>query len=419
MNYAMSYAVVHMQKIKAPALKGIQIHHQREKESHTNPDIDEGRSHENYDLVNAQNIEFNERVKEIIESQKVGTRKTRKDAVLVNELLITSDEGFFKHLSPNERDRFFEESHKLFSERYGEQNIAYARVHLDEKTPHLHLGVVPMRDGRLQGKNVFNRKELLWIQDMFPEHMKKLGFDLERGEKGSKREHIEMAIFKKQTLAKDIERLEQNLVEKKDEVQLLEKELTNKKKSMLDMSKNVPKELKIKAKKEKKTVVEEKLVTFGKPKIIEKETGNLVITHEEYTKMRDIVRSAANVKSDYERLQQTDLVKENKELKQVALHTYKENKQLKHKNEQLQKEKMRLSWDNTLLKEHIADLKGEIKLIYKSTKNFIKARTDDLQTFRSMFNDLMDEIKGKNPETEFEKVDTNEKRKERNNELER
>jgi hypothetical protein len=35
---------------------------------------------------------------------------------------------------------------------YGKQNIAYATVHNDEQTPHMHLGVVPMRDGKLQGK---------------------------------------------------------------------------------------------------------------------------------------------------------------------------------------------------------------------------------------------------------------------------
>ncbi|WP_439108585.1 plasmid recombination protein [Enterococcus faecium] len=63
-----------------------------------------------------------------------------------------------------------------------------------------HLGVVPMRDGKLQGKNVFNRQELLWLQDKFPEHMKKQGFELKRGERGSDRKHIETAKFKKQTL---------------------------------------------------------------------------------------------------------------------------------------------------------------------------------------------------------------------------
>src|SRR5699024_11829814 len=76
------------------------------------------------------------------------------------------------------------------------------------QTPHMHLGVVPMRDGKLQGKNVFNRQELLWLQDKFPEHMKKQGFELKRGERGSDRKHIETAKFKKQTLEKEIDFLD-------------------------------------------------------------------------------------------------------------------------------------------------------------------------------------------------------------------
>src|SRR5699024_4037913 len=139
------------------------------------------------------------------------------DAVLVNELLVTSDRDFFERLDPGEQKRFFEESYKLFSERYGKQNIAYATVHNDEQTPHMHLGVVPIRDGKLQGKNVFNRQELLWLQDKFPEHMKKQGFELKRGERGSDRKHIERAKFKKQTLKKEIDFLEKNLADKKYE----------------------------------------------------------------------------------------------------------------------------------------------------------------------------------------------------------
>ncbi|MBD7939756.1 plasmid recombination protein, partial [Cytobacillus sp. Sa5YUA1] len=171
----MSYAVCRMEKMKSHDLKGMQFHNQRERESKTNLDIDKSKSGLNYDLVNPEKIDYNKRVKEIIENQKTGTRKTRKDAVLVNELLVTSDRGFFERLDPQEQKRFFEESHKLFSERYGEQNIAYATVHNDENTPHMHLGVVPMRDGKLQGKNVFNRQELLWIQNEFPKHMQGLG----------------------------------------------------------------------------------------------------------------------------------------------------------------------------------------------------------------------------------------------------
>src|SRR5699024_3524400 len=75
-------------------------------ESRTNEDIDRERTHENYDLQNDKNINYNERVKDIIDSQKTGTRKTRKDAVLVNELLVTSDRDFFERLDPGEQKRF-------------------------------------------------------------------------------------------------------------------------------------------------------------------------------------------------------------------------------------------------------------------------------------------------------------------------
>src|SRR5699024_11847365 len=107
---------------------------------------------------------------------------------------------------PGEQKRFFEESYKLFSERYGKQNIAYATVHNDEQTPHMHLGVVPMRDGKLQGKNVFNRQELLWLQDKFPEHMKK---DRKSTRLNSSHVSISYAVFclkkKKHTKERTIE----------------------------------------------------------------------------------------------------------------------------------------------------------------------------------------------------------------------
>src|SRR5699024_11735649 len=122
---------------------------------------DHERTRENYDLKNDKNIDYNERVKEIIESQKTGTRKTRKDAVLVNELLVTSDRDFFEQLDPGEQKRFSEESYKLFSERYGKQNSAYATIHNDEQDTHMHLGVEPMRDKKQKAKNMFNRQELV------------------------------------------------------------------------------------------------------------------------------------------------------------------------------------------------------------------------------------------------------------------
>src|SRR5699024_2446547 len=79
-NLNKSYAVNRIKKIKSPGLKDMQFNNQRERESRTNEDIDRERKNENYDLQKDKNINYNERVKDIIDSQKTGTRKTRKDA---------------------------------------------------------------------------------------------------------------------------------------------------------------------------------------------------------------------------------------------------------------------------------------------------------------------------------------------------
>lgn len=139
----MSYAVLHMQKFKVSSLKGIQFHNQRERESKTNPDIDKSKTYLNYDLHNKTNIDYNEKVKEIIKESVITNRAIRKDAVLMCNFIMTSDKKFFDGLNDSERKRFFEKSYKFFKNRYGEEKIVSATVHLDEKTPHIHLSLVP------------------------------------------------------------------------------------------------------------------------------------------------------------------------------------------------------------------------------------------------------------------------------------
>lgn len=43
---------------------------------------------------------------------------------------------------------------------YGAENILYVTVHMDEKTPHMHFGVVPItEDGRLSVKEILGNKK--------------------------------------------------------------------------------------------------------------------------------------------------------------------------------------------------------------------------------------------------------------------
>lgn len=415
----LSYAVVRMAKMKSHDLKGIQFHNQRERESKTNPDIDKERSHENYDLVNEKNIDYNKRVKEIIESQKTSTRKTRKDAVLVNELMITSDREFFDRLDPEEQKRFFEESYSLLAERYGEQNIAYAVVHNDEKTPHMHLGVVPMREGRLQSKNVFNRQELLWLQDNFPKHMQEQGFDLERGEKGSTREHIETREFKKQTLEKEIGSLEKNLKEKKSELQAL--------------NEKVPDEIKVQAKREFKQIEvkseEKNFLGIPKKEIQKKPTGNVILSEQQFKEMVRAAKENKRLKGSMEKLLNTDLAKENKDLSEKLRLVYKEWQTVSSKNKALRQENMQLLRENSSLRSQISDLQRDIRLVYQSTREFLKEHTNGLKAFKNVFKGFVDKVRDKTTQfqerrnlepkrNEFEQVYHREQRKERSREME-
>lgn len=404
----MSYAVVRMQKMKSHDLKGMQFHNQRERKSQTNEDINEERSHENYDLRNEENIDYNERVKEIIDSQKVSTRKTRKDAVLVNELLITSDRNFFERLDPGEQKRFFEESYEMLSERYGKQNIAYATVHMDENTPHMHLGVVPMREGRLQGKNVFNRQELLWLQDNFPKHMKEQGYDLERGEKFSKREHLKTQDFKKQTLEKEIDFIEKNLEVKKDELRAYSNEVDS--------------DLKVQARRAMKNVevpTGEKTI-FGKEKTKteKKPTKNVIISESDYKKLVTAANDNDKLKQHVNSLMNTDMAKKYRTLS-------KEHKQVKGKyNDLVEKHNSTIDDYNELVRENkslkskISDLRHEIGSIYKSTKEFLKENTSGLKAFKSVFNELVTKVKEKSPKGEFERLNKREKSKEKDRGME-
>lgn len=225
----MSYAILHMQKLKQPAIKGIQIHNQREKESQTNPDIDEERTHLNYDLVNPGAIDYDEKINKMIEEGVTTNKAIRKDAVRVASFLVTSDSEYFQNLSEKEEKRFFKSAYEFFAEEYGDKNIAYASVHKDEKTPHMHVGFVPItEDGRLSAKDFFGKKQqLAQLQDKFHEHMVNEGFDLERGV-ASGRKHVTSAKYKALTF----QNLEQEAKEKYERMMTNIHEIEDKTKSV-------------------------------------------------------------------------------------------------------------------------------------------------------------------------------------------
>lgn len=204
----MSYLVFHLSKYKSSNIIGLQRHNQRENKNYSNQDVDTSMSSLNYDLVNSKKISFTKKVKEIIDTKRTSKRAIRKDAVTYSECIISSDNDFFRKLDIKEQQRFFEVSLKFLENRIGKDNIISANVHLDESTPHMHLGFVPMNlDGSLSAKKMINRNFLREIQENLPYTLQKNGFDIQRGEKDNKVKHIDQKTYKS-NLNKEIKRLE-------------------------------------------------------------------------------------------------------------------------------------------------------------------------------------------------------------------
>ena len=208
------YGILRFKKYKGPAISPIEAHNERTKEQYaSNPDIDTNRSRYNFHLVQPQG-RYREEADRMIAAAHC---RVRKDSVRVVEALVTASPEFFKGKSRSEVKAYFEYALKFLESKQSPDTFLSAVIHMDEKTPHLHLCFVPLTaDGRLSAKEVIgNRKNLVKWQDEFWQHMVKQYPELERGESASQtgREHIPPRIFKEMTqLTKQKEQLDALLV---------------------------------------------------------------------------------------------------------------------------------------------------------------------------------------------------------------
>ncbi|MCI6957779.1 MAG: MobV family relaxase [Candidatus Faecousia sp.] len=191
------YAILRFAKYKGPEICRIEAHDERTKEKYaSNLDVDTSRSRMNFHLVKPCRSYRAEAEKQISEA---GCR-ARKDSVRVVETLITASPEFFQGRKPREVREFFEYALEFIQSKQSPETIISAVVHVDEKTPHMHLCFVPLTpDKRLSAKDIIgNKKKLTQWQDDFWKHMVKKYPDFERGESASEtgRTHIPPRLFK-------------------------------------------------------------------------------------------------------------------------------------------------------------------------------------------------------------------------------
>lgn len=402
-----------------------------EKEKERNSHINYSRSNENKylvqkDLRELYQEEFGEALEKYNAKQKRNDRKiddyykhiqASKKTALQQEMIIqVGDLNDFSSREDYEKaNEILLDWFKDFETRNPNLKVYNAVIHNDEASPHMHLNFVPVASGYKRGleKQVsFDRA----ITQQDPALDKTRPFDDWREK--------EVQLLEKLLLERGIERKIVGTNQYKDvneykekqdlerEIAYLEKNLEQKKSELLAISGNVPeKNVTLKPKrKEIKTEVKPKLI--GKPEIIEKETGNYVLSPKQLEKLENVVTAAVTVKKDYERLQSTDLVAENSKLHRELFHQRKENHKLTKENKELRVENMGL-------KRHISDLQHEIGLLYQNTKEFLKERTDSVRAFKNVFKDFIGDLREKVTGSDFERLYKRERARERDRGMER
>ena len=201
-EYSMSYGIIRVAKFNSSAVRGIQIHDEREKDrSHSNPDIDFSKTEDNYSLQERANKTYNQVIKERIDSLNL-KKAVRKDAVV---------------MSLEQEKAYFQKAYELVKEKYGEQNIISAEIHKDETTPHLHINFIPVtKDNRLSAKSLFDKKSLKQLQDDFYSQVSR-EFGLDRGGIEEHQKNIDKVTYKREKVKKDLEeinKLEQDIQSK-------------------------------------------------------------------------------------------------------------------------------------------------------------------------------------------------------------
>ena len=192
----MAFQQVIAKKVKLNGLMGMQHHMLDRDRVKTNPDIDLSRSHLNHCIENLSPENLNSRVKARIKQLNL-KKRPRSDAVGLEDIVVKASQDFMLNADAEIRENYFSDALHFFQERYGKENVMYCHCHLDESSPHIHIGIVPITsDGRLSAKSLFSPKTLEQLQTDF-HRIVSSHYGLERGEFHAKK-YLPIQKFKVQ-----------------------------------------------------------------------------------------------------------------------------------------------------------------------------------------------------------------------------
>lgn len=125
--------------------------------------------------------------------QNLKGHKPRKNAVHAHEYVISGSHEHMKAMTKKECYTFFGDAISFFREMYGKESMLIPTAHFDEKTPHLHLIIQPLKNGKLNGKHFTggSKSTMAKLRTKFHEGVA-AKYGLERGEQKPKVKHQEL-----------------------------------------------------------------------------------------------------------------------------------------------------------------------------------------------------------------------------------
>lgn len=374
----MAFLVAHAEKFSIGACAGLGIHVDRKSEEHSNKNIDNTLSSENVQLVENYNNNLYGAVKDRIREGYTGKKAIRKDAVASVGVVCSASSEFFENKSKAESVQYFKDCKEYFENKIGKENIVCAKIHFDEKTPHMHLYFVPLTsDGRLSAKEVCNREFLRDMQRELPLYLQEKGHDVERGLEDSTNEHISKKEYEinlqRAEIDKQIQKIleeEKKLKEKKKKLTLEEEKLYN----LEQLMENVQ---------ERKSLLYKDKITVSMDKEIYKSFLNYAREGYEYLK------HAVNTEKKFESYEKVMIERKN-ELEKKCVFLEKENEKLKNKKSELEKKLEKFDELEKLEKW----IPGELKEKFKQVQEEEKAKKLNKGRIIKTWKEKEEEIKG-------------------------
>lgn len=388
-----SYSVFRIQGIKTTSdLKGISKH-DKDRISHTNKDIDKDRSNENITLIEcteSYNSKFNKIVDPMREEHTERMKTMRADRVktfdqhingskndIACEMIFTSDNEFFKDMSKDDIRKWAEKSLDFVTKDIGieRKNIIHAVVHMDEKTPHLHVVAVPLvktynkkqkRDvWSISRRQYINGKQQLSVtQDIYNKRMNESGYKLERGEKGSEKSHTTKADYENQQLLqikKEVSKAQQELSITQNKKDDIEKHINTLERLLkaLESDYNATKDI-------RSTIMDIDHIEVKKSLL----GGTVTLKKDDYEKLIGLAKQGVHnsIKIEELKINNENLESTNSYNGSKNTDLWNENFNLKNENSNLRKQQSAMY---KVLKENdlLSDVKKELQVLQKHREN--------------------------------------------------